>query len=110
MTASPQPQQPLIDELRAILVALEHARRTLGQRVVLEADDLWPRLERCARRLSSLDLDERDGIKPTMLALLDELEKTISAFGEERRHLADKLKSRSRSLAAGAAYHQAKVR
>ncbi len=93
-----------------MLVALEHARRTLGDSDILEADELWSRLDRCARRLSGVDSDERDAIKPIMLAVLDELEQTIAAFGAEHRHLAEKLKSRSRSLAAGAAYHQAKVR
>lgn len=101
---------PLIDEFQAILAALEHARRALDKGDLAETEELWPRLDRCARRLATLDHDERAGTKPVMLALLDELQRTIEAFGEEHRHLGDKLKSASRSMAAGAAYRQANGR
>lgn len=107
MTGAERPTGPLIDELRAILTALEHARRALGKDSLAETDELWPRLDRCARDLATLDRDERDGIKPLMLALSDELERTIAAFGAEHRNLGDKLKSASRNMAAGAAYRQA---
>ena len=110
MTDAPRPALSVINELRAILASLEHARRALGNDNLSEIDELWPRLDRCARRLAMLDRDDRDGIKPVILALLDELEQTMEVFGAEHRHLGNKLKSASRSMAAGAAYRQAKVR
>ena len=58
----------------------------------------------------ALERVDRDTIKPTMLALLDELERTIVTFADEHRHLGDKLRSTSQSMAAGAAYRQAKTR
>ncbi len=107
MTSIPRSAPLVISELRAILASLEHARRALGQGDLSETEGLWPRLDKCARRLVELDHDEREDIKPVMLALLDELERTIGAFGAERRHLGDKLKSASRNMAAGVAYRQA---
>lgn len=101
---------PLIEELKAVIAGLEHARRTLHKDDPVEASELWLRLERCAGRLAMLDRQERDGVKPTLLALLDELERTIATFGAEHRHLGDKLKSANRSMAAGAAYRQTSVR
>lgn len=110
MTGPPRPTLPMSGECQAVLAALEHARRTLGKGDLSETEELWPRLDRCARRLATLEPDERDGIKPVMLALLDELQRTIEAFGDEHRHLGEKLKSASRSMAAGAAYRQANGR
>ncbi len=110
MTDTPRSTPPLIDELRAILAALEHARRALANGDLSKIDELWLRLDNCARRLAVLDREGRDGVKPVMLALLDELERTIESFGAERQNLVDKLKSTSRSMAAGAAYLQAKAR
>ena len=111
MTDAARPSSPLIDELRAILAGLEHARRALGQGQLVEAEEFWPRLESCARRLAALDRQERDGgLQPVMLALMDELQRTIMAFTTEHRRLGDRLRSTSRSMAAGTAYHQARPR
>lgn len=100
----------LIDELKAVLAGLEHARRALREDGLPETDGLWPRLERCASRLKTLDGQECHDIRPILLALLDELERTIATFGVEHRHLRDKLKSTRRSMAADAAYRQTTVR
>lgn len=110
MTDIDRPQPPLIDDLRAVIVGLEHARRALVEGDISAAEDFWPRLERCAERLNGLERGDRDGVKAAMLALLDELERSIAIFGAEHRHLGDKLRSASQSLAAGAAYRQAKTR
>ncbi|MDH3659376.1 MAG: hypothetical protein OEU92_04985 [Alphaproteobacteria bacterium] len=110
MTNAARPSPPLIDELKAILAGVEHARRALAQGQLVEADEFWPRLESCARRLAALDRQERDGIKPVMLALMDELQRTIMAFTTEHHQLGDRLRSTSRSMAAGTAYRQAKIR
>ncbi|MGI9501024.1 MAG: hypothetical protein ACR2P3_13380 [Geminicoccaceae bacterium] len=110
MTDAAPRTPPLIDDLQAMLVGLEHARRSFGKDGHFEADGLWPRLERCALRIAALDRNERDIVKPTMLALLDELEQAIAVFGAEHRQLGDKLRSASRNMAAGAAYRQAKAR
>lgn len=110
MTDDARPASSLIDELRAVLAGLEHARRALNQGELAEADEFWPRLDSCARRLSALDRQERDGIQPAMLALLDELQRTIVAFGAEHRQLGDRLHSANRNMVAGSAYHQARSR
>ncbi|MGI9510669.1 MAG: hypothetical protein ACR2QJ_15125 [Geminicoccaceae bacterium] len=109
MSAGDRPTA-LIDELRAALIGLEHARRALGKGDGIPADDLWPRLERCARRFEELERGDRDAIKPVMLALLDELERSIAIFGAEHRKLGDKLRSTSQNMAAGVAYRQTKSR
>lgn|GEM_PF-4553777 len=110
MTSTPTPTHSLIDELRAVLSSVEHARRTLGGDSLSETNELWPRLEKCALRVSELGRDERDRMRPVMLALLDELQQTIAAFDAERHHLGNQLKSAHRNMAAGAAYRQAKAR
>lgn len=109
MTGVPQPAPSVKDELRAIIAGLEHARRSLARDDLQEADELWPRLERCAREIATLDHTARKGLRPVMLALLDELERTIAAFGTKHGDLERKLRSASRSLAAGAAYRQTRV-
>ena len=97
----------LIDDLQAAIAGLAAARRALASEDFDGADELWHHLDRCAYALTALQGEDRDRMKPTMLALLDELERTIAAFGAEHRDLGDRLRSASRSLAAGAAYRQA---
>jgi hypothetical protein len=103
-------ETPLIDDLQAALAGLEHARRVLDRDDLSDLETLWPRLERCATRIAALDQQGQVEAQPIMLALLDEVERTIAAFGVEHGHLADRLKSASLGLAAGAAYRQAKDR
>ena len=100
----------LTDDLRAAVAGLAHARRALGDGDFEEVGELWGCLDRCARRLSALDDAERLQVQPTMLALLDELERTMAAFDAERRDLAERFRSARRSMMAGAAYRQAKAR
>ena len=109
MPTAPSASQ-LIDELQAILGGLRHARRMLGEDSLSDSSDLWQRIETCSTRLSKLKGGERDQIKPTILALLDEVQQSISAFEAERHDLADRLKSTHRNKAAGAAYRQAESR
>lgn len=101
---------PLIDELHGILCGLRQARSMLGEDSLVDLSDLWQRIETCAHRLSKLERDERDLIKPTILALLDEVQQSIAAYDAERRDIADKLKSTHRNKAADAAYRQAEAR
>jgi hypothetical protein len=98
----------LNDELQAVLTGLQRARQALDQDAFAETADLWPRLERCTRLLAPLDRNQRTMIRPALLALLDELQRTIAAFGTEHRLLGDRLRAASRSLAADAAYRRAK--
>lgn len=100
----------LIDELQAILGGLRQARRMLGKDSLPDSSDLWQRIETCANRLSRLEREERDPIKPTILALLDEVQQSISAFEAERCDLAERLKSTHRNKAADTAYRQAEAR
>ena len=101
---------PLIDELQAILGGLRQARRLLGEDSLPDSSDLWQRIETCSNRLAKLERDERNRIKPTILALLDEVQQSIAAFEAERRDLAERLKSTHRNKAAEAAYRQADAR
>jgi hypothetical protein len=95
------------DELQAIVTGLRHARHALGRGSLVETADLWPRLERSARLVAGLDRSQRSAIRPLLLAVLDELGRTVSAFGREQSQLRDRLKAASRSLAADAAYRRA---
>lgn len=110
MTSSPALTHSLIDELQAITVGIGHARHLLGKDKYSETNDLWQRLETCACDLAKLDRNERDKLRPVLLTLLDELQKTISAFDAEHQDLGNKLKSTHRNMAAGAAYRQARAR
>ena len=110
MTETALSASSLNEELKAVLAGLEHARRALDQGDLVDADALWPRLERCAQRVAALDPAERESVKPLMLALFDELERTIVVFGEERRQLGDRLRAANRNLAAGLAYRQSETR
>ena len=101
---------PLIDELKAMISGLEHARLSLNQGDIGKQDELWHRLDQCTLKIRTLDGVERDRLKPVMLALMDELGRTIETFTRERSALGEQLKSTSRNVAAGAAYRQAKVR
>ncbi|MEZ5930488.1 MAG: hypothetical protein R3F54_00765 [Alphaproteobacteria bacterium] len=97
----------LRDELLAVLTGLRHARQALDREALAQTADLWPRLERCARLVARLDRAQRSAIRPVLLTVLDELQRTIAAYGAEHRELRDKLKSASRNLAADAAYRRA---
>ena len=110
MTSTGIPAHSLSEELQTVLVGLGHARQMLGKNKLSEMDELWQRLEKCAHRLAKLDHEERDRVRPAMLSLLDELQKTITAFDAERRDLGDKLEATHRNMAAEAAYRQAKAR
>lgn len=107
MTDACTPPSHLIDELRAVLASLEHARRRLGDGDIMDAEALRCRLEDCAHRIDALDRSGREAARPLMLALMDELARTIAAFGTEHRDLGDRLRSASRSLTADTAYRQA---
>lgn len=107
MTQSCDPASSLTNELRSVLSSLQHARRRLEDGDIVDAEALQRLLESCAHRVDALDRSERDVTKPLMLALLDELERTIAAFGAEHRDLGSRLRSASRSIAADSAYRQA---
>lgn len=98
------------EELRATLACLAHARQALRQDGLEHLDDFWPRIERCAERIAELGLEERRGLQPMLLALLDEVEVTIAAFAADFRQLREILRSTHRSQAAGAAYRQIRTR
>lgn len=99
----------LHEELQAIITGLKLARRSLGNESLVETDEFWLRIEQCACRVAELDHLERDGVWPVMLALLDELERTVAAFDAEHRQLGVKLRSADRRMAAGAAYRKAEA-
>ena len=107
MTGGAPTASALIDDLKAAIAGLAAARQSLARGDLDMAGELWPRLDRCARGVAALRGDDRERVRPIMLALLDELERTIAAFGAEHRDLGDRLRSAGRSLAAEAAYRQA---
>lgn len=110
MTDTSGPASSLADELRAALAGLEHARRRLGDGDLVGAEALWSRLEACAHQVDVLDRDAREAVGPLLLALVDELERTIATFDAEHRDLGARLRSTSRSLVADTAYRQAGTR
>ncbi|MEM7042738.1 MAG: hypothetical protein AAF543_08000 [Pseudomonadota bacterium] len=107
MTGDALSPSTLTDDLKAAIVGLAHARQALAAGDLDMADELWRGLDRCAYGLAAIDGDDRERMRPVLLALLEELERTVAVFGAEHRDLGDRLRSASRSLAAGAAYRQA---
>jgi len=110
VTGSPVKPHLLADALRAVICSLEHERSKLEQGNPARTDGLWRHLETCAKQIAALDREESDRMKPVLLTLLDELQRTMTAFDAEHRHIAEKLRSAHRNMAAGAAYQQAKSR
>jgi hypothetical protein len=98
---------PLLDELKAIITGLEHARHALDDDRLSETEGLWMRLEQCAGCIAKLDRAERDDVLPMMTAVLDELERTMAAFHAEHRHLGAEVQSARRRAVAGTAYRKA---
>lgn len=98
----------LTAELKAVLTGLHHVRHALEDGRLEALDDLWPRLERCTHEIVKLSPDERDGMRPILLTLSDELQRTMAAMGREYDHIGEKLRSASRGKAVNAAYRQAR--
>lgn len=109
MSRATAPASSVSDELQAVLAVLRHARQALDQGNLAATADLWPRLERCARLVARLDRPQRSALRPVLLTVLDEIERTVGAFGAEQSLLRDRLKTASRSLAADAAYRRART-
>ena len=110
MTVSPSSPYPLADELRAVICGLVDERSKVSQENPEQNDGLWRRIETCAQHIAGLSSQEREEMKPMLLALLDELHRTIAVFDIEHRHIAEKLRSSHRNMAADAAYQQANTR
>jgi hypothetical protein len=96
--------------LRAALADLRHARQALRRDELEHLHDLWPRLERCATRLAGLEPAHRKGLRPALLALLDEVEATIGTFRAELQQQRETKRSEGLSKAAHAAYRQGRGR
>jgi hypothetical protein len=98
----------LADDLRAALAALDRARRALAANELNRLDEVWPVLERSASRIAELDPARRAELEPFLLALLDDVERTIEAFGAELRAVRDRIELAGRNRAAGEAYRRAR--
>ncbi len=102
------PHASLADEVRSAIGDLERARRDLRHDDMSPSEEVLRRLERMVSRIGEAQLDRSSETYPLLLALIDELETTVRVFDEERLDLRERLRSTSRSMAAGAAYLRAR--
>lgn len=103
------PEQPLAPEIDGAIAELARARRAIHDDDFPILDGLWQHLERITARLAEVGLDHQPReLRLSLLALIDELERTLEVFRTEHAALRDQLSLASRNLAAGAAYLRAR--
>lgn len=98
----------LQDEAKAVLACLAHARQALKDDKLEPLDEIGLRIERYAQRIACLRPADRQGMQPLLLALLDDVDRTIEVYREELTRARTDLTSAYRGRAAGAAYRQVK--
>ena len=108
MTDARAPVTDLEAELDAALTHVRRARQALMRDGVEDLDDLSAVVDRCATRITKLDPDQRRDLRANLLALLDELQITMTVFRTETERLNRDLQRASQTRAAGAAYLQAR--
>jgi hypothetical protein len=99
-------EQALRDEMATVLVRLTQARRMLGQEEAWEADDLNRELQAVAGRIAGFSPIERRRMQPSLLALLDDVERTIAVFEEGLAGMRRDLSAANQGRTAGAAYRR----
>lgn len=110
MSGTTAHEHGVFEDLKAILTGLGHARSALADGDLAAMNELCRRLEDLAGRLGAAGEEGQERLRPLMLALLDEVERTIDAFASEHRDLRDQLRSAARNMAADAAYRKAGTR
>lgn len=93
-------------EMKAVLARLVHAREAQSRDKAEHLDDVGQHIQALARRIADLSPVERQGVRPLLLALLDEVERTIEVFQEGMAGMRQDLTSAHQSRTAGAAYRQ----
>lgn len=101
------PDDSLRDRMQATLVRLGHARAILNQSSSDSLEDVCAWTEAFAEELSDLSPSDCQRLQPLLLAILDELGRTISIYQSELGRLRADLTSARQGQAAGAAYRQA---
>lgn len=108
MTEAGGPTTDLEAELDAVLTHVRQARQALIRDEIEDFDDLSAIVDQCMTRITRLGPDQRRQLRPNLLALLDELQTTISAFRTETKRLSHDLQHTRQTRRAGAAYYQAR--
>ena len=108
MTASDGPSTDPGAELDAALSHVRRARQALMCDGTEDFRDLSAILDQCVTRVARLNPDQRRRLRPNLLALLDELQMTMTAFRTETERLSRDLQQARQNRAAGAAYHRAR--
>ena len=93
--------------MQAIVARLGHAREILNQANSDPFEEVRAWTEAYREELSDLSAAECQRLQPTLLALFDELGRTIIAYQTELRRLRTDLTSAHQGQAADAAYRQA---
>lgn len=98
----------LREELKAISARLAHTRQVLQQGEAECLAEVGPRIEACARQIMDLPMTNRQLVQPLLLAVLDEVDRTIDIYQKELDRMRTDLTSAHQGRTAGAAYRQAR--
>lgn len=100
------PDRSLDSELEALIAELRRARQGLDRGGNPEIGGLLPRLKQVTTCLNDRQSGSNAGKPALLLALADELKRTIGAFSIMRDDLREELQTASRNMMAGAAYRR----
>lgn len=93
-------------EIETVSARLRHARRSLGQDEDEFIQETCARMDHCAGQIAQLSGNVRARMQPSLLAVLDEVDQTMKAFGDELARKRQELASGNQGRAAGAAYRR----
>ncbi len=98
----------LREEIKAISAHLAHTRQVLHQSETECLAEVGPRIEACAKQIRDLPMTARRPMQPLLLAILEEVDRTIDIYQAELEHLRAELTSAHQGRTANAAYRQAR--
>ena len=91
-------------DIRSVLALLARSRQLTEQDEAFSLEGLVARIEALSQQIHTLAPPHRQQLQPLLMALLDELNRTVTVFEGDLKSTGDKLASVRQSRAAGAAY------
>lgn len=93
-------------EIEAVIARLRHARTIISRDEDLHIEEICAQIERCAEQIAALSKSDCLGIQTLLVAMHDEVDRTMAAFNDILKQGRRQLTATSQSRAAGAAYRQ----